>query len=83
METEIRTEFLARLAERGLSVKSYDDQTLTVQYDPEKDSDVTQGQAVERDALARYVREVILQLPGFEEMFPRLERIDVEAFAAE
>lgn len=38
MESEVQTKLLARLAERGLALKSFDHQVLTLRYDPEKDS---------------------------------------------
>jgi hypothetical protein len=78
MESDARAKFLPRLAERGLSVKSFEDQTLTVSYDPSRDSEAQKGHTVDKEALAKYVREVILQLPGFEGMFPRLQRVAVE-----
>jgi hypothetical protein len=79
MESDVRTELLARLAERGLALKSSDHQVLTLRYDPEKDSAAQQGQAVDAEALSRYARNAILDLPRGDTLFPRLQDIAVEA----
>lgn len=81
METEIRTKFLALLAERGLSLETYDGAILTVHYDPEADADVAKGAPVQAETLSRYVQEAIARLPGSEMMFPGLRAVEVEASA--
>ena len=63
MESDVRTKILARLAERGLSIRSFDDQTLVVHYDAEKDPEAEQGQAVDAEELTRFARAAIMQ-PG-------------------
>lgn len=77
MESDVRTKVLARLAERGLSIRSFDDQTLVVHYDAEKDPEAAQGHAVDAEELTRFAHEVIMQ-PGVEGMFPRVQRLEVE-----
>ena len=81
METEVRIKFLARLAERGLSLKSYDGATLIVHYDPEADADVNKGLEVQAETLSRYVQETIAGMPGSEMMFPGLRAVEVEPSA--
>jgi hypothetical protein len=77
VEADISTRLLARLAERGLTPKSFDQQVLTLHYDPEKDAHAQQGEAVNPETLARYARDVILGLPGADSLFPRLQDVVV------
>ena len=81
MQTEVRTRFMARLAERGLSLKTFDGETLVVHYDPESDADVNKGLDVDAQALSRYVQETIAHSPGSETMFPGLRAVEVEPSA--
>jgi|GEM_PF-2666765 len=81
METDVRTQFLARLAERGLTPKSYDEQILTLHYDPEHDTEALAGHAVESESLSRFAYEVLRGLPGGDTLFPRLQEVRVEVFA--
>jgi hypothetical protein len=81
MESEVQTKLLARLAEKGLALKSFDHQVLTLRYDPEKDSAAQQGHAVDAEALSRYAREALLDLPGGDSLFPRLQDVAVEVSA--
>lgn len=83
METDARTNFVARLAERGLSLKSFNGETLTLHYDAEKDTEVEQGHAVDLESVTRHGRDALAQLPGSEAMFPHLQRIEVEVSATE
>jgi hypothetical protein len=54
---------------------------LTLRYDPEKDSAAQQGHAVDAEALSRYAREALLDLPGGDSLFPRLQDVAVEVSA--
>ena len=81
METDVRTKLTALLAERGLTISSFDGKTLVVHYDAEGDSEVERGHAVDAASLSRYVQDVIAQYPGSETMFPGLVDVDVELSA--
>ena len=78
MEADARTNFMARLAERGLSLDSFDGHTILLHYDAEADAEVNRGHKVNAELLSRYVRDVMTQLPGAESMFPGLQTIEVE-----
>ncbi len=70
--------FLARLAERGLKPKSYDEQVLTLRYDRAQDTDVHKGDAIDLDDLSRYASDVLHGLPGGDTLFPRLQEIRID-----
>lgn len=76
-----RSVFIARLAERGVTLRSFDGLKLLVHYDAASDTEVKQGRWVEVEVLPRYVQAVMAELPGSELMFPGLRSIEVEARA--
>ncbi|HEX4013348.1 MAG TPA: hypothetical protein VHX17_05575 [Candidatus Cybelea sp.] len=78
MEADVRTKLVAVLAERGLTLTSFDGKTLFVQYDPPGDSEVQKGHGVDAGSLSRYVQDVIAVHPGSETMFPGLVDVEVE-----
>jgi hypothetical protein len=81
MEADVRTKLTALLAERGLTLSSFDGKMLVVHYDAAGDSEVQQGHAVDAASLSRYVQDVIAQQPGSETMFPGLVDVKVELSA--
>ncbi|MGA9272060.1 MAG: hypothetical protein WBE30_00570 [Candidatus Cybelea sp.] len=81
MKQDVRTQLTARLAARGLEVKTYDGTTLTVDYNPGSDAGAEEGQPVDERELSRYAREAIRALPAGETLFPGLQEIVVD-FAA-
>jgi hypothetical protein len=83
MESDIRTMVFARLMERGLKPKSYDEQILTLRYDPEHDSEVLAGHTVEVESLSRFANEVLHGVPGGDTLFPRLQEVRVEVSATD
>ncbi|MBV8532033.1 MAG: hypothetical protein JO104_12015 [Candidatus Eremiobacteraeota bacterium] len=78
METEIRTKLSARLAERGLSLKSFDRGVLTLSYNPAADTATAEAEPITAEGLSEYAGAVVMAVPGIESMFPRLERIAVD-----
>lgn len=77
MEAEVQTRLTALLAERGLSVRGFDGQTLTVDHDPARDSEAKPGTKVDTVSLSRYVQDIIAQHPGSETLFPALLTVEV------
>ena len=78
MEQDVRTQLTARLAQRGLEIKTYDGTTLTLDYNPGSDEAAEAGQPVDENELSRYVREAMRALPASETMFPGLQQIVVD-----
>jgi hypothetical protein len=83
MNTNPRTELVTRLANRGLTLKSFDGHVLTVHYDAEADTEVNLGHIVDVQAVSRYLRYVITDVPGSDQMFPGLQDVEVEYSATE
>jgi hypothetical protein len=78
METDVRSKFMPRLAERGLSLKSFDDGVLTLSYNPAADTGIERREAAGRDDLARYARDVLASLPGSEGLFPHVGEVAID-----
>ncbi|MFZ0362953.1 MAG: hypothetical protein WAL67_01960 [Candidatus Cybelea sp.] len=78
MEQDVRTQLTARLADRGLEIKTYDGTTLTLDYNPGSDAAAEEGRPVDENELSRYAREAIRALPVSETMFPGLHEIVVD-----
>jgi hypothetical protein len=66
-----------RFADRGLTLTSYDGGCLTLRYDAEQDTRTHQRHAVDREALAGYVREVLRDLPSAAALFSGLQEVFV------
>jgi hypothetical protein len=77
VEQDVRTQLTARLADRGLEIKTYDGTTLTLD-NPGSDAAAEEGQPVDENELSRYAREAIRALPVSETMFPGLQEIVVD-----
>lgn len=73
-----RSGYAMRLAERGLAVQTFDGHTLKMSYSPEADSQLQQGQPVSGDELTAYARSVLADIPETSQMFPGLERIEID-----
>lgn len=80
MEADGRTTYVTRLAERGLSIHSFDGHVLKLTYNPAADHQIEQGKA-DQDELGQYARRVLADLPDALQMFPGMEQIEVD-FAA-
>jgi hypothetical protein len=78
VETDLRSKLTARLAERGLAFKSFEDTVLTLSYNPAADSAAEAGNAVAGEELSQYGRGVLLSLPGAESIFPRLGEVRID-----
>jgi hypothetical protein len=78
MEGDERTAYVTRLGERGLAIHSFDGHVLKLTYNPAADHQIELGKAADQDELGQYARRVIADLPDAVQMFPGMERIEVE-----
>jgi hypothetical protein len=83
MEADARTRFISRLSNRGVSLKAFDGQTLTVHYDAKADTERQEGHFVTVETLSRYVKDVLEEVPNAAVMFPGLMDIVVEFSATD
>jgi hypothetical protein len=78
MEPNGRTSFVTALAERGLTLNSFDGHTLKLNYNAAADHQIEQGKAISGDELTFYAQRLLEGEPEATRMFPRLERIEVD-----
>ncbi len=78
METDDRTAFTERLAERGLAIHTFDGTTLTLAYNSAADSLIDGEPAPDERDLVEYARSALSDLPEASNMFPGLDRIVVD-----
>lgn len=76
MEPDGRTSFVTALAERGLSLGSFDGHTLKLVYNAAADHQIEQGK-VSGDDLTQYAQRILATTPDANRMFPGLERIEI------
>lgn len=77
MELNGRTSFVTALAQRGLTLSSFDGHTLELGYNAAADHQIEEGKTVSGEELAQYAQRLLATLPDAERMFPGLERIQV------
>lgn len=77
MERNDRTSYAARLAERGLTIKSFDGRTLKLTYKPAADPRFQEGKPVSGDELTTYAKSVLAPLQEKNGPYARLELIEV------
>ena len=82
MADQSRAAYTAKLAERGLVVRSFDGHTLTVTYNPEQDPVIQEGHGVELGQLLSYAVLAMNDLPGdpYTELFPGIRSVSIDPF---
>jgi hypothetical protein len=78
MEYDDRDAYTAKLAERGLQIRSFDGSTLRLDYNSAADTQVQAGERIDENDLVQYARSSLRELPEAGNMFPGLDDIVVD-----
>lgn len=78
MEPNGRTSFVTALAERGLTLSSFDGHILKLSYNAAADHQIEQGKAVSGDELILFAQRLLVGEPEATRLVPGLERIEVD-----